>query len=60
MEHPGKIAVIIVNFELWFYHTLMHPKDANGMKNSVDPDQTAPDGYSHPTPTLALDRCLLN
>ena len=55
MGHPGKIAVIIVNFELWFYHTVMHSKDANGMKNSVDPDQTAPDGYSHLTPTLALD-----
>ena len=23
----------------------MHPKDANGMANSVDPDQTAP-GYT--------------
>ena len=35
-----KIAVIILT--MWFYHTLMHPKEAEGMTNSVDPDQTAP------------------
>ena len=26
---------------VWFYNTVMHPKDADGMANSVDPDQTA-------------------
>ena len=24
---------------VWFYHKVMHPKDADGMANSVDPDQ---------------------
>ena len=27
-----------------FYHRLMHPKDADGIANSEDPDQTAPLG----------------
>ena len=27
---------------VWFYKAVMHPKDADGMANSVDPDQTAP------------------
>ena len=27
---------------MWLYHTLMSPNDADGMENSVDPDQTAP------------------
>ena len=27
---------------MWFYHRVMCPKDADGMTNSVDPDQTAP------------------
>ena len=26
----------------WFYRKVMHPKDADGMTNSVDPDKTAP------------------
>ena len=29
---------------MWFYHRVMSPKDADGMANSVDPDQTAPLG----------------
>ena len=28
----------------WLYQRVMHPKDADGMANSVDPDQTAPLG----------------
>ena len=31
--------------EIWtrlLYHRVMHPKDADRMANSVDPDQTAP------------------
>ena len=24
----------------WLYRRVMHPKDADGMANSVDPDQT--------------------
>ena len=27
-----------------FYHTVMHPKDADNIANSEDPDQTAPLG----------------
>ena len=27
---------------MWLYHRLMSPNDAEGMANSVDPDQTAP------------------
>ena len=26
---------------MWHYHRVMSPKDADGMANSVDPDQTA-------------------
>ena len=29
---------------MWLYHRVMSPKDADGMANSVDPDQTAPRG----------------
>ena len=27
---------------MWLYHRVMSPNDADGMENSVDPDQTAP------------------
>ena len=27
------------NGTIWFYNTVMHPKDADGMVNSVDSDQ---------------------
>ena len=26
---------------MWLYHRVMSPKDADGMANSVDPDQAA-------------------
>ena len=26
---------------MWFYHRVMSPNNADGMANSVDPDQTA-------------------
>ena len=29
---------------MWLYHRLKSPNDADGMANSVDPDQTAPLG----------------
>ena len=29
---------------VWLYHKVMSPNDADGMVNSVDPDQTAPLG----------------
>ena len=40
-----KITVLVLKFkQVWFYHRVMCPKDADGMTNSVDPDQTAPSG----------------
>ena len=27
---------------MWLYHRVMSPNDADGMANSIDPDQTAP------------------
>ena len=41
---PKKIVVITLKFELWLSHRVMSPNDADGMANSVDPDQTAPLG----------------
>ena len=35
-------AVIILKVEQWRVLRIMHPKDTEGMANSVDPDQTAP------------------
>ena len=29
---------------MWLYHRVMSPNNADGMANSVDPDQTAPRG----------------
>ena len=29
---------------MWLYYIVMSPNDADGMANSVDPDQTAPLG----------------
>ena len=29
-------------WSMWLYHRVMSPNDAEGMANSVDPDQTAP------------------
>ena len=34
------------NRKVWRNIALMHPKDADGMANSVDPDQTASSGSS--------------
>ena len=31
-------------FTVKFYSEVVSPKDADGMTNSVDPDQTAPSG----------------
>ena len=39
---PEKNIVIILKFELiWVFHRVMHPQDANGMANSVDPFQSS-------------------
>ena len=29
---------------MWLYHRIRHPKDAEGIANSVDPDQTVRSG----------------
>ena len=44
MFKPLKLycTVIILNGKVWFYNAVMHLKDAIGMANSVDSDQTAP------------------
>ena len=31
---------------MWLYHRVMSPNDADGMANSIDPDQTAPQEQS--------------
>ena len=39
---PQTIAIIVLKIEKFdIYIALMHPKDADEMANSVDPDQTA-------------------
>ena len=43
---PGKIAIIILKFELWLYHRVISPKDADRMANNVDLDR-APLGRSN-------------
>ena len=32
-------------WNMWLYNSVMSPNDADGMANSVDPDQTAPLGW---------------
>ena len=36
---PKKLVVITLKFELWLYHRVMSPNDADGMANSVDPEE---------------------
>ena len=43
---------------MWLYHRVMSPKDADGMANSVDPDQTAPVGAVWSGSTLFAQTCL--
>ena len=39
---------------MWLYHRVMSPNDADGMANSVDPDQIAPLGlHCLPRPILS-------
>ena len=45
ISNTGKFAVITLKAEQWgFSLRVMHPKDAEGIANSVAPDQTAPLG----------------
>ena len=41
---PKKFVVITKIWTMWLYHRVMSPNDADGMANSVDPNQTAPLG----------------
>ena len=41
---PKKFVVITQVWTMWLYHRVTSPNDADGMANSVDPDQTAPLG----------------
>ena len=43
---------------MWLYHRLMSPNDADGMANSVDPDQTAPLGAVWSGFALFAQACL--
>ena len=38
---PETMSYIVLKMEQWFYSAAMQPNDADGMANSVDPDQTA-------------------
>ena len=42
----------------WHYHRVMSPNDADGMANSVDPDQTVPLGAVWSGSTLFAQTCL--
>ena len=43
---------------VWFYQILICPKDADGLANSVDPDQTVPAGADQSGCTLFAQTCL--
>ena len=43
---------------MWLYHRVMSPTDADGMANSVDPDQTAPLGAVWSGSALFAHNCL--
>ena len=43
---------------MWLYHRVMSPNDADGMANSVDPDQTAPLGAVWSGSALFAQTCL--
>ena len=43
---------------MWLYHGVMSPNEADGMANSVDPDQTAPPGAVWSGSALFAQTCL--
>ena len=59
-QTPEKFAAITLNFEQCGFITyrVMHPKDADGIANSVDPDQTAPLGAVWSGSALFAQSCL--
>ena len=46
------------SWKRWLFLTVMHPKDAEGIANSVDPDQTAPLGAVWSGSALFVQTCL--
>ena len=46
------------NWTMCLYHSVMSPKDADGIANSVDPDQIAPLGAVWSWSTLFAQACL--
>ena len=43
---PKKFVVITQIWTMWLYHRVMSPNDADGMANSVDPEQSVRTGIS--------------
>ena len=41
IQTPKIFVVITQHWTMWLYHRVMSPNDADGIANSVDPDQTA-------------------
>ena len=56
-----KIFVVITLkiWTMWLYHRVMSPNDADGMANSVDPDQTASLGAVWSGSALFAQTCLV-
>ena len=42
--HLNYLPFVLKQGTVWFYSAVIHPKDADRMENSADPDQTAPLG----------------
>ena len=56
---PQTIAITVLKIEKnWCNIALMHPKDADGMANSVDPDQTASSEAVWSWSALFAETCL--
>ena len=58
IQTPKKFVVITLKFEMWLYHRVMCPNDADRIANSVDPDQTAPLGAVWSGSALFAQACL--
>ena len=41
---PETDTVILIKYNSLVYNAVIHPKDADGMANNADPDQTPPLG----------------
>ena len=58
IQTPENIAVNTLIWTRWLYHRVLHPKAADRMANSVDPDQTAPLEAVWSGSTLFAQACL--